>query len=903
MTGSVPRQRSSTAASASSTNLSLIGELKPLIEYLFVDGAPATTSEPLRSLLRKADNLQRVRQTLIDAPYPGQAKDVFRHHNGFQALLSILRSVSCFYTAKEVSSDSTEELLNLFSATLGLLSESLKDHRGNRRYFTKRAASGGWTVLKKIIQGMGDSTILRDGPEKQRHKDRFFGTLYAFALGDETLDNLFISLRKYVDKRDSQDTPGMPAAENKNANGHQHKSERVGIDSTQGQTALQLIQNRLRDLLGSKHYWQNPEVVPALVTVLLEQGRDNGLYEPAHDTTILSVWAAFCHLATSSHYNLVAVQSTGIISVVLSNLSGSSISYSYTPLLWSLAEELIGLGINTLDDAYFLYRKASNSPDFAQFILKALRTSRSPAHIQFDLSLQGYASVELPNLGHTFPPSSPSVGYTLSVWLRIDKFDPNSHTTVFGAFDTSQTCFVLVYLERDTRNLILQTSVTSSKPSVRFKSMNFEERQWYHVCISHKRPRKISSSRASLFVNGEFVEQVKSQYPSKPPTSHPSTESFDPSASSKSKLYPIQAFFGTPQDLASRFGRGAVLTRWSLASAQLFSEILSDDLIAVHYQLGPRYSGNFQDCLGSFQTYKASAALNLRNETLHPGNVDKSDIVLAIRQKAGGLLPESRIILNISPTAVFDDDDHYNVDGSQLVNYLSKSAAKNLRHLTHSGGNTVVVNGAVPAINEALTQPHGVAILTGNPIVVIPQSLDDASWRIGGCVAVGLKLVEVATTREAIVRAVEILFESIKGSWRNSEAMERENGFGVLAGLLRGKTGIGQGFPNTESGDSAEFSGSIEEREKLVVDLLSLILTFVGYDAANPEDSIINNPLAYRILLVDLDVWRQATLRVQQLYYEQLITFGMQCKNHNFNAKRLSRMRRDLSFFLCSNTS
>ncbi|KAI9854309.1 MAG: hypothetical protein M1830_006543, partial [Pleopsidium flavum] len=521
-----------------------------------------------------------VRRTLIDAPYPGQAKDAFRHHNGFEATLSIMRSISCFSSAKEVSEDSKEELLNLFGAGLGVLSESLKDHRGNRKYFTKRANSGGWTVLKKMIQRMGDTFVVRGGSKVQRHKDRFFGTLYAFALGDETLENLFMSLRKYVNGRDGTGVPSTSVAENENANGDQLQSGRVGNNSTQGKIALSLIQHRLRDLLGSKLYWQNPEVIPALVTVLVEQGRDNGVYENTHDTAILSAWVAFCQLATSSHYNLVAVHSTGILSVVLYTLSEYSIQCSYTPLLWSLAEELIGLGISTLDDAYFLYRKASTSPDFASFVLKALKTSQSPGHIQFDLALQGHASVELPILGHMFPPSSPSVGYTLSVWIRIDEFDPKSHTTVFGAFDASQACFVLVYLEKDTRNLILQTSVTSSKPSIRFKAMTFDEKQWYHVCISHKRPRKTSSSRASLFVNGEFVEQVKSQYPSNPPSLRASTESFASSTLSHSKLHPIQAFFGTPQDLASGFGRGVVSTRWSLASGQLFSDILSDDLIA-----------------------------------------------------------------------------------------------------------------------------------------------------------------------------------------------------------------------------------------------------------------------------------------------------------------------------------
>jgi hypothetical protein len=238
-----------------------------------------------------------------------------------------------------------------------------------------------------------------------------------------------------------------------------------------------------------------------------------------------------------------------------------------------------------------------------------------------------------------------------------------------------------------------------------------------------------------------------------------------------------------------------------------------------------------------------------------------------------------------------DDDNRNNINESQLVKSLSKSAAKNLQQLTRSGENAIVINGAVPFINDALTQPHGVATLTGEPVVVVPQSLDDASWRVGGSVAVGIKLVEMARTREAVVRAVEILFESVKGSWRNSEAMERENGFGILAVLLRGKMGAGAMIAPNDSGCLSVVEGDIEERDKLSFELLSLVLGFVGYRHDKPEESIIVNPLAYRILLVDFDMWRKTACITQKQYYRQFVAFRSNSKFHHFNSKRLFRMR------------
>jgi hypothetical protein len=875
----LPRQpvvQSVIAEPTSTEDLAVNQDLKPLVEDLLQAAPLGNDSETLRHLLGKAESLQRIRQRLVDAPHSNAAKDAFRHHDGLQALLEILRSIS-LYTSEKVVEGKSEDLLNLFRATLRVLSESIKDHRGNRRYFTKRVDDGGWTALVGIIGSMGGSSCLVNGPRKQRHNDRFLGILYAFALGDDAVDDLFVSLRKHADLV----CAGSSAAES------------VTLLS-QGEKYLSVIQSKLREVLGSKAYWQNPEIIPAIASILLNQRRLTGSQQAVHETAVLPALAAFCHLATSSHYSLACVHSTGILSVILPELQEASTTSSVTSLLWGLAEALAALGPNSLEDAYFLYRRATTSSGIARFLLKALKSSQSPAYVQFDLSLHGYASVELPGLGQPFPPSSPSAGYTISIWARFEEFDSNLHTTIFGAFDISQTCFVLIYLEKDTQNLILQTSITSPRPSVRFKSLKFEKGQWYHICIAHRRPGKTSSSRASLFINGEFVELVKSQYPSNPLPS--STTSKTPASIGALPNAPrqVQAFFGTPQDLASQLGRGAVSTRWSLASAQLFSELLSDDLIAVHYQLGPQYNGNFQDCLGSFLTYKASAALNLRNENLHPDSVDRSDIVLAIRHKASGLLPESHIILNISPATVFGVKDQYRGDESYLLNYMSKSARKSFKQLVRLGGNAIILNGAVPAINEALVRPHGVAVLTGAPLVIRPHSLDAASWRIGGCAAVGLKLVELATTCEGLIRSVDILFESIKGSWRNSEAMERDNGFSILAALLRSKTGAWQTNHNTDFGTLPGLIISDEEREKLLYELLNLILDFLGYDQASSDNSVINNPLAYRTLLVDLDIWRQATLPVQQLYYDQFITFGMQCKNHKFNAKRLSRMRRHL---------
>src|SRR5699024_5909459 len=129
-----------------------------------------------------------------------------------------------------------------------------------------------------------------------------------------------------------------------------------------------------------------------------------------------------------------------------------------------------------LDDAQFLLR--CQTPEASEFCREMVTRYHGPAFFHFDLSLFGHSSIELPTLGRTFPPQS-TQGYTFTAWIRVDRFDATAHTTLFGVFDKSRTCFLLVYLERDTRNLILQTSVTSHKPSIRFGTVAFKEKHWY----------------------------------------------------------------------------------------------------------------------------------------------------------------------------------------------------------------------------------------------------------------------------------------------------------------------------------------------------------------------------------------------------------------------------------------
>lgn len=754
---------------------------------------------------------------VLRSPLLPCAPDTFRTLKGFQCLLSVLHSLSGFYSSSNHPDEEKHHFIELMKCLFGVLSEALSNHAGNRRFFRSRI---GWHSL---AEGLAATGLPTEAP------DQLLGLLLAFAMDDTTLTSLVVSTK------------------------HWHALAK-DVAAGEEDARLQSLRERIASRFGPKDILLNEEIVPLVVSFQIAM-------PPTHHSqiTTLVVLQSLLSIATASKYNLVAMHSTGVLSTLLPRLWDlAAVPPAERAVLKELAAQLVRMGVNRLDDARDLYRKAMRDDEIAAFLLQAIQASREPPHIQFDLSLHGFASLEISSLGRSFPPSH-TAGYTFAAWIHVEAFDPSMHTTLFGLFDSTQRCFVLAYIEQDTRKFILQTSVSSPRASVRFKTAVFQPKRWYHIAVVHRRGRPTAAAKAALYVDGEFVEQQKTNYPQSPPS---------PTAAAAATA--VQLFFGTPSDLSLRVGRGVVASRWSLGTAHLFEDVLSDDLIAVFYRLGPRYHGNFQDCLGSFQTYEASAALNMRNELIHPGREEKSDIVVAIRHKASTIVPESKLLLSLSATQVLDDRDDNTVDESMLVQSLSKHAAKNLQSLTRAGA--VAVNGAVPSINEALLSAHGVLITTGEPIAVVPQSLDHAAWRIGGAAAVGLKMVEVAKTPTQVCRAVEILFEMVKHSWRNSEAMERDNGFAILGHLIRQK----------------------DEKGVVGMDLLRLVLDFVGYRRDAPEESFIINPLAYRILLVDFDVWRTADIDTQKEYFAQFLMFANGSKYHHFNAKRLIRMRRAL---------
>ncbi|KAI1379000.1 beach-domain-containing protein [Hypoxylon crocopeplum] len=869
MSARLGRYRSSTSTSTPLATSKATEVLQVLLDAVS-SSLSISLSNGYPSFDRLLSQLRQIQQHLSATAPPSSVQDDFRHLHGFHRSFDVLRSFSGFYNLQKREGSEKKSFFDLLNAVFGVLAAAFRGHPGNRRYFRTRVEGGGWDALEQIIASIG----LGGSDSDLWTSCQLFGKLFALSLNDAAMDRLCCS----VILEDTSPWVLVPPSESgvgeDGTKSEDHEISRLGDQMT-------AIDAAIKKTVSPKSTLQNPEVVRTIVDFWESLPRDKKA--PEHMTSLL-VLKILSSIIEASNSNLSLVHEAGVLSrfLKLAFDSNSPLSDAEREIILALCRSLIPFGVNRLVDAQELLLNPSLSS--SDFCLDVMQKYASPPFIQFDLSQQGHSSIELPSLGRPFPPQS-SGGYTFAVWVRVDEFDPRSHTTLFGAFDSTQTCFLLAYLEKDTRNFILQTSVTSHRPSVRFRTFTFKEGRWYHVAIVHRRPKTMSPSKASLYVNGEFVEQIKASYPASPPLSGGSTESFASFTSTSTKTMPVQAFLGTPRELSSHLGTGLIRSKWSLGTAHLFDDVLSDDFLSVPSRLGTHYQGNFQDCLGGFQTYKASAALGLRNDLVSTGK-DDSDIMKLIRDKASHVIPEHKILLSIMPSSIFREKERFGE--SQLFRALSRGPAHTLVQMVLKNGTGIAINTALPSINDALLRSNGVAVLTGNPIVAIPQFFDDALWQLAGFTPLALKLVERASSPETLVRAVEMVFRCINSSWRNSEAMEKDGGYAILGILLKAKLG----FTSTASETLTEkLVLENTDKDKLCLQLLSLALGFIGYKHRDPLESVIINPLAYRILLVDFDGWRRCGPLVQELYYKQFVSFAVMSKYHQYNNRRLLRMR------------
>ncbi|CEG78631.1 hypothetical protein RMATCC62417_13208 [Rhizopus microsporus] len=610
-----------------------------------------------------------------------------------------------------------------------------------------------------------------------------------------------------------------------------------GQDNTSGSAENDMYMEKIESMLSqSTVVLANPEIIPTILHL-----QKAAL---AHKQLCRAVLSALFALSQASRGNQVKLNRSGLLLTLLQRVFPDNETEDVEEdqdreIMLSLMKNLMNMGISSNELRYIFKRfdlntENNQSSDVLDLILHGASGSRWPGFIQFN---DPTTYLEIPQLAN-FPPPNP--GYTLLFWLHIEKQNDVSSLPLFNVWSDQQQIF-RVFIDARSKMLLVQSSY--SKQPVLFKSFEFHVGFWYHLALVHNKSRlspRLSS--ISMYVNGIFIEKVACSYIPQPSVS-----------------FPLRATIG--------YAPGNSLKKqhliWNLGPTYLIQDTLEKETINLYFSLGPRYRSLYQDSLRQFQTYEATTSLYLTIRNMSKGRrSDSSDqqlLTSILDGSAFQMVPENKIVFAFSAYNTLSEGAY---SGLTLT---GMSLATRQTIIAENNNSRMIINAAVPKLDIAVYRPNSMGYLIGELIVAYPLGLDESICKIGGC-AVALKLIECSQTAQNLCKATAFLFETIRYSWRNSADMERCHGYEILAYILK------------------------QKRDIITLELLELLLVFIGKNAQQPENSIINNPLVYRYVVLNFEIWKKTSLEVQKAQLDQFNLFLSTSNFRAFNVKRLQKI-------------
>ncbi|KAH9476097.1 Beige protein-like protein 1 [Psilocybe cubensis] len=732
-------------------------------------------------------------------------KDIFREMDGFLALMSVLASLSV----------STEDEHNLVPVSPVQLIEPLDEIR-------KDCITRVFVVL---------SEAMKDSPENEI----YFRTKVGY-------DSLKLALQSVPTKVDDA--------------GHLHLHILSLFLALSLSDFSPLLVGFFTDL-HDKDIETVDEKVKKVVGIIRHAGALRILWDLAVPSTLNDVgryglYKLFEGLFGLNHRNAGVLSSLGIVGDVFRRFRTTKKAEDgrnkERHVLQKLLRRLLEMGATTAE-ARGLFAAAIVDDKLDPEILDVARFGMKSRWVEH-FSMEGPAAVVLGDSDTNKWRTLPKDGLSFLIWFFPSTL-PTAPYTLFSASSPSpppsSTSLhrlnapppIRTHLKIAAR-LDGKLSVWSSAApddEVIFPAAKLKKGRWTHLAFVWYQ-RKGGNPNLRLYIDGAYVDGQNLTYPR--------AELFSGYGSNSGIRYTIGDFTAQKQNGSSM--------SWCLASAYLLGLPLADDLPRLIHHLGPRYTGSFQDReLVKFLTYEASTSLNMYLNSASstgsnqssirspPGGVtvkgkgSQSPIVKALREgmSSMGLKDESVVFI------VASEDFEWGVDGD--------------------GDST---------IKDSIGVDVGMrnAKLVGDVFVVKAESLDVALWKIGGA-AVGLRLVQLASTSHELSRTLSILTDGLKNSWQNSEDMERLRGYEILGDILRTKAQL------------------------INLTAFETLFEFLGINFNSPEQSTVVNPLAYRALALDFSLWSRTRPEIQRAHLDQFATLLELSRYKAFNWKqRLSKM-------------
>ncbi|UZJ53931.1 hypothetical protein CBS101457_003251 [Exobasidium rhododendri] len=581
---------------------------------------------------------------------------------------------------------------------------------------------------------------------------------------------------------------------------------------------------------------EHPGAVNTLLTIL----RDAPITETLH----LRILTVLERLAKLNRWNQVAMAKAGTAKVLLT-FYNSRAGPTNEDAINRILKRLYLRGISNHDCRTVLRRLNDDiSGPYLDFLHGVAGPSSLPNLITFDMTQHSHCSVAMSSLPRPFPPSPASKGFSFFAPVMIEKIEPSLTLDLLHLFDSHRVCSVKLEIEPGTGQITYSSS--KDAPPIRFQKSRIIPGRLHHICLTHLRPTGGNKfSLVQLYLDGDFVQEELAVWPATPP-----------------KESAMRAVFGTPPLETLQRGRNRLI--WSMGPAYLLDDILAPGMPLVISELASTgYCGNFQDSLGRFLTYSISTKINLRLDDLARSNgatektLTSHPLVQVITEAARNIFNEDKFYI------VLNSANQYDLD---RIPKKATSAHSSSVDRTQKIEPQLLLNQAVSLTKDAIGASYGYAKLYGSPVLAPTQSLADTVWKLGGC-AILLRFVQLSTSSALLEKSLSFLFVLLQSSWRLSEDVERSKGYEVLNYLLTTKTHL--------------FTPKVVE----------IFSSAVGYHENQANEAALLNPLLYRTIMLDMNIWAQTSSQVQSAHLSQFIVFLKTSKYRKFNAKRVAKMQ------------
>ncbi|KAJ3101502.1 hypothetical protein HDU97_001317 [Phlyctochytrium planicorne] len=497
-------------------------------------------------------------------------------------------------------------------------------------------------------------------------------------------------------------------------------------------------------------------------------------------------------------------------------------------------------------------------------ILHGLRHGRSPEYIHFNMHLNDYCCLSIPDFGRVFPPAT---GYTFLCWFQVERFDSKCEIPLLHMIDAEDKTRLRIIIESlpTSRKIRIETF----KTTVRFETAVIKEGEWYHLAVVHQKPR-MTASFIDVYLNGVALDHLKCGY-----LGHPGSVS------------KIRTYFGIPPEMALSEKSQSI---WNIGPTHFIEETLMDaNSVRTISNIGFEYSANFQGTFSKYHTHEviyalSAEALNSKDGGLGSGSLNAKDLtqnatlppspdkastpttnILAMMlsqvkgtsASANGLeVSEDKILFSITAKNALEVRlrDHIQENNSSILMLAERLNPKA----------RVLLSQSTPKV--ALDQNYSpvVTLIKGNPLFVCPQSVIDGIWKLGGC-SILLMLVDRSETSEALYKSTAAVVESIRYNWRNTDDMERNEFYEILSSILSRKTQL------------------------LTIATIDILLSLIGRNLNSDADPVITNVTAVKHLFVDGFLWK-APFEIKKYFISQFSEFVAHSPKRTYNVRKLNRL-------------